>query len=480
MKGELDDRIARYEFLGQPERIQVWIDVRNLALRSGISPELLAKLNGLLRLELNNGETWREAVTTMFAVLPSVRKEIEHEAKRRWLHELLWGDFHNPSIVLGVEDATGRRRDERASLVLRGHLGVEEFPKTEFQFIRTDAPHGVLILAGEKKALCITGRLSLYSPEARARWRATDDLRFALPNKRRPRFRPRSGNFDPSYYHIREQASGQRSPRYYLPAEEKSNRAKMHKRTDYALVQRYVAKDFGKSFVVVLVAGSTWSGTEGAAWWAAIMLPHPEDGQTPIPLPKKYSLDSRIEALLRVTTDLDAAAGARPEVEIVKLFVGDWEWNAERQVWRKQIGGDIKVLFDAKTTRPVAMEVGNRVRKFRGRSLRPRLVATLLQLTRGKNGAVVDLDRMARHMSTRTKKFSPEEVRRLLWLLVRHWFPGAISFQGPPRLEAEFRRVQMRKPPAPTRPESNTARSGKLRRKAPLQSGQSNVRSGQD
>ncbi len=251
---------------------------------------------------------------------------------------LFWDIKQQKSAIFAVRDSERFLRDETAeNQILRRLSPPENFPllDTKHFFTGEQRAHRDLQDAGYK-AVVFIGRLELYGPafEDLIRCRAqaagedptaADAMRFEFEVDHRPTDLPRN-KIDPHYHCIVDRQGNGKPIRYETVDDGKQ-------RTDYCIVQRYVAEISADTKVVVVgVLGASALGTFGGAKWCGLLLFREE---SIIPLPPGVHPHSRMEALLRVTADSTLGGWESPRIDLVSLYLDEQEWSATERKWRK-------------------------------------------------------------------------------------------------------------------------------------------------
>jgi hypothetical protein len=273
----------------------------------------------------------------------------------QFLYQWLWDPFHENSAMFGTASDV-YLRDGMALVALARRLGWDEFPRAEIVLVPVGQPRWEEVLHQQGfQAIFLVGRLGLFGDEAVRSWDFLDSRFFFPKQQRSPGSAPDA--FDPEYYCIRERLEDGRIESYPV------HDAAKDMRTDFALIQRYPVVYLGVQIVVVLCAGCTSLGTLAAAQWAASHLTrntHPQG--TPIPCPAGLAADSRMEALLEVTADLNHPLWIPSRVELRRLMVDRATWNPQLRAWESESlievhceGGDpqrpVAVVIDGKEER---------------------------------------------------------------------------------------------------------------------------------
>ncbi len=403
------------------DRYEGWIQLQAECAVEEVSPELFRRLHERVVNEQEDG-VWRMGVNVLLGLCvprPADTLPVESPATVSdplSLSDWFWTPFKSQSVVLGLSDPNYRRRDAGALIMLARHLGHRDFPKTRFHPIQMKDPDFEPLLAQDPpESMLFVGRLGLYGEYALKHW-SESDLRFGFLIHERPKAGPPPGQLDPRYHCIYEKLDGRKKELYPTTQEKK-------KRTDFALIQRYAVMHAGGHMVVVTCAGASSVGTLAAAQWLADILPRPHPLKDRIPLPDGVGPESRLEALLRVTSDADASAWALAGIEVCKLYVDDLEWSGETRTWRKRAFHSVTIETEGNDPKmPVAVVAGRSRTTLESGSMTGRLLMAIFLQTGGKKSAVVDLEALARDTwiwGNKTK--TVRQIRKwLTWLRNRH------------------------------------------------------------
>jgi hypothetical protein len=404
------------------DRIKGWNRLRNECAALQLTSDDIERLLRALANE-SLGEAWHQAVIALFhlGLLPKSLKAQETDDPKpkliepaKYLSDWFWEPLKGPSAVLGLSDPEWRRRDEGAILMLGRHLSHDNFPNTQFHPIPIDDPPWDSVLATQHPtALCIVGRLGLFGDAALRQW-GRDDLRFSFLVKRRPKKNPpRPGKIHKRFHCICEHIEGQEKPLAYHTTQVK------RRRTDYALVQRYTVHTGSDRMQVITTAGSTGVGTLAAAQWAALLLTRPRHLKDRIQVTRDITDESKLEALLRVTTDPNVQRWALTDIELVKLYVDDWEWSTATG-WSKLPLKSITIECEnGDPKRPVAVVCRSKHHTLNEQGTLVDLVSAIYKQTGGQAGAVIDESALVKMKTWGNNKSLVR--RRLSTLRVRHF-----------------------------------------------------------
>ena len=410
--------------------------------KRAIGTEMMRPLSGRLKRE-SSREDWYKGVELLLDMLIDelqAKKSSEPVAKAtagsepNTLPRWLWNPFSRPSVLLGLSDSNYRRRDDGAVLQLARHLSKRDFAKTTLHPITMQDPQWVPILAhNHPEVICLVGRLGLYGGQAIRRW-GCDKLRFYFPKNTPPKSRQPGGKLDWRYHCINEDCGGAKPEQHHT-------KQKGRDRTDYGLIQRYTVTDEGRDVVVVTCAGASWVGTLAAAQWAAEILPYGATEKL-IPVPRDIRPNSRLEALVKVTTDPGVHTWALTGIDLCRLIVDDWEWSQSDSAWRTLPGK--RVILECRNGDPeeIVAVVNGDSRKcpMKGHTY-ARVLTWIYKKTMGVAGSLLDSAALARDKSMWGKKGISEQLARqwISWVSGRY-LDHAIHIQskGPIRLLASL------------------------------------------
>jgi hypothetical protein len=268
----------------------------------------------------------------------------------RLLVDWLWQDFRRRGLVLRAS-CPPYQRDESTLFILGRHLSGAAYPDVSCRPVLLERPDWGHILEPAPDALCVIGRIGLYGAEARHWWSPPHPTFVFAREDRPPDLAP--GRISPAYHCIQERLPDGSVESYVTREDEPPTR-----RTDYAIVQRYLVDDGLHQLTLVNCAGASALGTMGAVIWATQHLSRPTQAGGPIPLPARAKTPRHLEALLEVAADITGQEWAQPHIEPVKLYLDDYGWSKARHDWllrapsyiriEEQPDGVVSLLLDGK------------------------------------------------------------------------------------------------------------------------------------
>lgn len=335
----------------------------------------------------------------------SLPSDGERQAGSLWAW--LWEPFCKPSFVFGLSDPNYRGRDQDALYALRGLLSDKEFPNADFQTVDITKPEIDPILAThEYNAICWVGRLNMYGDAALARW-ASDTVRLGFPDTDRPDLK--AGQLDPVYHRMFDRVGLKSVPLEYRCVDDENSA----KRTDYALLQRYVCWDNHRYCVVLKVAGVSSLGTHAGAIWSAKTLKnaiHP-DGSV-IPAPPWITTTSCLEVLLKIEAPLTDGRW-NPQTDVVRIRCDDHVWSFQDRKWRVDGPREIVLVFDSREQfAPSKLFFDGVEKRLKSKSVALRLIVALCMAAPQDAGRVVPLEQLRKDHRIWGNK--TPDVKRLL------------------------------------------------------------------
>jgi hypothetical protein len=301
----------------------------------------------------------------------------------------LWRPFLKPSWVVRLVDA--RHRDERAAMTVARRLPYGVFAAAQFEEFRPKAFRFPLNVSESPGAVAFIGRPNLFfAPgESTERWKMST-ARYGFDEGAKPTAWP-----DQRYHCIYEFIADVVPP---VP-----HRATLidNQLTDWGLVQRHVAMINGASVVVLVIAGSTFVGTYGAARWAAYSLFSNRLPATPIPAPEGIAFEAELEALVQVTATLDADTPKLPPLQMspCDVRVDGRQWNPQTSRWEQPATRNV-VLVRRKNRKAILTDIeevwlDGRRAPLRNDHVAGRLLVAVC-LTARQNQGVVTLDALSK------------------------------------------------------------------------------------
>jgi hypothetical protein len=457
---ELLDLTERLDDSDAEARIALWTEITDIIrTRPGaLTKELVALLLNAQRSEEQRGDrVWRTAAAAIsYAFFEMAFAQGEHSespAGRNtatsapddalalplgaWpdpesLGCWLWSDFKDRSLVLRVADSDRLKRDEDAVIVIARWLPHLQFPLTEFLWVD---PGGFAPTAAKLDtvgAICFVGRLCLFGPEAVRWWGAVKPApchRFGMG------VRPenlRRGELHRRYHSIVDTLPGSARKKFHRTED------KAGIRRDFGLVQRYFIEWAGKYHPVIHIAGCSSLGTLAAAHFATHVLFSPRPNGELWPLPPNIKKDSRFEALIEATAELEGSElGWRlVNTKILDLRVDNHVWSDEEGIWRQD--RDSHIVIDLrkcsrgrgyrKEPQNATIQVNGEEKEFKPKSENRRLCLELcMRAKRGEGKVSVEELRKDTWIWNRGKIKKPADVRnRINYVLRQLGSPGVI------------------------------------------------------
>jgi hypothetical protein len=318
------------------QRIMGWTKLRDDCVKEQyvIGRNDFLFLAGILLEEVSD-DVYRFGIITLVQIVALRRRDdLADTPLVECLRDFIWNSFHAKSAVLATA-GDQHLRDGMALLQLARLFGWVVFPNTNIELVPLSQPDWQVAFCLQKlDAICLVGRIGLFGDEAN-RYLSCPNARLRFnTNVRPPSLAPQA--LDDEYHCIVEQPKGG-DTEYHRSIDNEDGR-----RTDYALVQRYMVQHEGRQIVVVYIAGNTSLGTLGAAIWAALHLQRLcGPNGAPIPCPPTVSMNTTVEALLEVREDIDKEVW-HPEIRLLRLATPDAVWSETTGKWHS----DITVKFE--------------------------------------------------------------------------------------------------------------------------------------
>ena len=282
---------------------------------------------------------------------PSVRKA--EEEPMQTVNDFIFWRFRMRSAVLGVTEKEYRRRDEDALLHMMRRFPVDEYGllTVEKDVSLGDDSWFENLVKYRYEAIMITGRLWMFGPKA-VECLSDDELRFHFPIQHRPEHL-KNGEIDREFHCIQERDRGLVAHSYHTEDHGKI-------RTDYGFVQVYPVYNGRHWMNVVVCAGCSHEGTFGAAWWLTYEVQHPHgtQGSSPIPLPPVYEPNSRMEALIRIKADKTKPVLKPLQLELCRLYLGDYLWTPQDSQWHRV--REPVIVVQLERDRPLSMSIDSK------------------------------------------------------------------------------------------------------------------------
>ena len=233
-----------------------------------------------------------------------------------------------PCAVVGVCDQE-HIRDVQAQIILGRHLSASSFPDTKFYHVPLQDPDWTDVGLDKINAFCVIGRPTMLArcpviekldEQLKKRLhRKRFDKRFALPpDDKLWRSRRVDKETAASFHHVVQRPALPGTEPYCVV--DKDGR-----RTDYAIIQRFVIDYDNRPMTVVILAGATSLGTVGAVEWVTNGEMAAKLEEVCARFGKTLDEETEMEALLKVTAEVRSPA--RPWVTIgrepIKLFLDD-------------------------------------------------------------------------------------------------------------------------------------------------------------
>lgn len=349
----------------------------------------------------------------------------------------LWKPFLKPSWVARLVDA--RHRDERAAMTIARRLPYGLFAATQFEEFRPATFRFPLNVNESPGAVAFIGRPSLFfAPgESVERWKMAT-ARYRFDEEAKPDAWP-----DQRYHCIHEFIADAVSP---LP-----NRTTLedNQLTDWGLVQRHVATINGASVVVLVIAGSTFIGTYGAARWAAYSLFSNRPPAIPIPAPDSIGFEAELEALVQVTATLDADHTKLPplQMSLWDVRVDGRQWNPQANKWEQPATKNV-VLIRRKNGKGILggidrVWLDGRPAKLKSDGVTGRLIVAVCLAAR-QNQGVVTFDKLIKKKEIWNSESHPDNdaLAAHLRTLKQRYFGQSLQLDGEQcELKAKVHRV---------------------------------------
>lgn len=345
------------------------------------------------------------------------------EEPMQTVNDFIFRRFRMRSAVLGVTEKEYRRRDEDAMLHMMRCFPVREYGllTVEKDVSPGDDSWFQDLVKYRYEAIMITGRLWMFGPKA-VECLSDDELRFHFPIQHRPEHL-KKGEIDREFHCIQERDRGAVAHSYHTEDQGKI-------RTDYGFVQVYPVYNGRHWMNVVVCAGCSHEGTFGAAWWLTYEVQHPHGTQpsSPIPLPPVYEPNSRMEALIRIKADKTKPVLKPLQLELCRLYLGDYRWTPQDSQWHRV--REPVIVVHVERDRPLSMSIDSRQARLVPNSQNFLLAACLaLEVQSSKDGWVSVASLANNRMIWDGKTMPTRKVKQRLNNLSHHALKNLIQVQ---------------------------------------------------